>query len=176
MTYKGLKYITMFSVLPHFAVRRPAIAFRNIPSARPIFSSASSMWSKYFSQCFQALIPSHYMGRPFRLILNVAKLIALMHVFSEYIFHIQTAAGPSMLPTLPQMCKIAILPTHRLGRGIQVGDIVCYKKPIDSERVVKRVIGLEGDYVLWDSSDDAASSSNGQMIQVRYSCRPITHL
>ena len=52
--------------------------------------------------------------------------------------------------------------TYRRGRGIEVGDIVSFKHPIDQGTYsVKRVIGMPGDFVLRDSPD-----TSGAMIQV----------
>ena len=59
-----------------------------------------------------------------------------------------------MLPTIPHdgVCLL-ILSTHRLGNGIKVGDLVSFKNPVKKGDAVKRVMGLEGDYVVWDSPD-----------------------
>lgn len=41
---------------------------------------------------------------------------------------------------------------HRRGRDIAVGDIVSFNSVVEpGERVIKRVIGLQGDYVLRDT-------------------------
>lgn len=56
---------------------------------------------------------------------------------------------------------------YRRGRGIGVGDVVTFDSVIEpGERVIKRVIGMEGDYVLMDTP----GSGSDAMIQVS-ACR-----
>jgi inner membrane protease subunit 1 len=69
-----------------------------------------------------------------------------------------------MLPTINVSGDwIVISKFHSRGRGIKVGDLVSYAHPIDGPdvNVVKRVIGLEGDFVVKDPSD-----GSGDMLQV----------
>lgn len=69
-----------------------------------------------------------------------------------------------MLPTFEVNNEwILISKLYRYGRGIQVGDLVNYKIPIEPHAEgIKRVVGLPGDYVLIDSPD----SGSDAMIQV----------
>lgn len=55
---------------------------------------------------------------------------------------------------------------HRRGKGIQVGDLVLFKVPINNGRAIKRVAGLPGDYVLSHSPE----SGRDEMIQVSCCC------
>lgn len=69
-----------------------------------------------------------------------------------------------MLPTL-EVYKDGVLVSRwfRRGRGIEVGDVVAFDSVAETgERVIKRVIGLEGDYVLRDTP----GTTTGQMLQV----------
>jgi inner membrane protease subunit 1 len=70
-----------------------------------------------------------------------------------------------MLPTLEVVGDQVLLSKHyRRGRDIQVGDIVSFDSVVDPrERVIKRVLGLEGDYVLRDTPE-----KNDVMIQVNF--------
>jgi inner membrane protease subunit 1 len=73
-----------------------------------------------------------------------------------------------MLPTFEVIYDgIIISAWYRRGRGIQVGDIVQFDSVVKpGEKVIKRVIGLEGDYVMRDTP----GSGSDQMFQVRYIC------
>jgi inner membrane protease subunit 1 len=55
--------------------------------------------------------------------------------------------------------------TYRRGRGITVGDMVCYKIPTNDRHGsgMKRVLGMPGDYVCPDPEV-------GTMYQVRLLC------
>ena len=71
--------------------------------------------------------------------------------------------GVSMLPTiyLDGECVLVNL-RHRRGRGIQVGDIVSAAHPIKlGEGVMKRVIGMPGDFVLSGTPGESST-----MVQV----------
>lgn len=86
------------------------------------------------------------------------------------------ASGPSMLPTFEVLGEwLLVSKLHRFGRGVSVGDVVAYNIPINEEVGVKRVLGLEGDYVLMDTPPDelgvggaAGGAGGGSMIQVRF--------
>lgn len=68
-----------------------------------------------------------------------------------------------MLPTLNSYGDwVLISKYYRRGRGIEVGDLVSYDHPVEEEvQGVKRVLGLEGDFVLRDTP-----GTSGKMIQV----------
>lgn len=55
---------------------------------------------------------------------------------------------------------------HRRGRGIQVGDVVGFKHPIEpGYGVIKRVVGMPGDFVMRDSPGGGKGELT-RMIQV----------
>jgi inner membrane protease subunit 1 len=68
-----------------------------------------------------------------------------------------------MLPTLYfEGDWVLINKLCRRGRGIRVGDVVSARNPLKPEEmVIKRVIGMPGDFVLADSVE-----TSGRMIQV----------
>jgi inner membrane protease subunit 1 len=69
-----------------------------------------------------------------------------------------------MLPTLSAFGNYVIInKSYRRGRGVEVGDIVSFKHPVrEGEYAVKRVLGLEGDFVLMYTP-----GANDTMLQVR---------
>ncbi len=69
-----------------------------------------------------------------------------------------------MLPTLEAKGDgVIISKLYRRGKGIEVGDIVSIKNPLMwREGVMKRVLGMPGDFVLRDSP----MKGEGTMIQV----------
>ena len=85
------------------------------------------------------------------------------HVFVEYFFSLSQAEGISMNPTMNATGDFLLLSKrYRRGRGIEVGDMVSYKHPIEQDIYgVKRVVGMPGDFVLRDSP-----GTSGVMIQV----------
>ena len=68
-----------------------------------------------------------------------------------------------MLPTFEVVGDVVLIQkSYRRGRGIKVGDVVNFDSVVrPDERVIKRVVGLEGDYVLRDTPGTGES-----MIQV----------
>lgn len=70
-----------------------------------------------------------------------------------------------MLPTFEVLGDhLLISKLHRKGRGVEVGDIVSFDSVAEpGERVIKRVLGLPGDYVTKDTPETGSS----EMIQVR---------
>ena len=69
-----------------------------------------------------------------------------------------------MIPTSEVLGDSFIISkVYRRGRGIKVGDVVTFYSVLEPQGyVMKRVLGLEGDYVLRDSPD----SDSDQMVQV----------
>jgi signal peptidase I len=54
-----------------------------------------------------------------------------------------------MLPTLEVLGdNVLISRAYRRGKDIKVGDIVSFDSVVDEGRVIKRVLGMPGDYVL----------------------------
>lgn len=68
-----------------------------------------------------------------------------------------------MLPTFSVTGDFVLISSfYRQGKGITVGDIVSFDSVVEpGEKVIKRVIGLPGDYVLRDTPGE-----NDVMIQV----------
>lgn len=96
--------------------------------------------------------------------LGLAILLSV-HIFFDHGYTWTGTWGPSMLPTLNASgTSVVISKWYRRGRGVQVGDIVSYKHPIQGEMTtIKRVIGMPGDFVLRDTP----GKGDGTMIQVR---------
>ena len=69
-----------------------------------------------------------------------------------------------MLPTLEVVGDRVLISKHyRRGRDVEVGDVIAFDSVVNpNERVIKRVLGMEGDYVLRDTP----KSKSGTMLQV----------
>jgi inner membrane protease subunit 1 len=72
--------------------------------------------------------------------------------------------GASMLPTIEVMGDhVLISKQYRRGRDIKVGDIIGFNSVYEpGESVIKRVLGMPGDYVLRDTP----GSTSNAMLQV----------
>ena len=68
-----------------------------------------------------------------------------------------------MLPTINSDGDWVIISKYyRRGRGIEVGDLISFHHPVEQKvDSIKRVIGLEGDFVLRDTP-----GTTGKMMQV----------
>ncbi|XP_074319224.1 mitochondrial ATP-independent inner membrane protease subunit 1a-like [Silene latifolia] len=83
----------------------------------------------------------------------VTKFLALLHVTDTYLLSTSIVHGPSMLPTLNMRGDVILMDklSHRFGK-VEAGDVVFVKSPQNPSRVLtKRVLGLEGDVVSYDS-------------------------
>jgi inner membrane protease subunit 1 len=71
-----------------------------------------------------------------------------------------------MLPTLAMQSDILLIDkSYRRGRGVQVGDIVAFASVVEpGERVMKRVVGLEGDFVMRNTPEKGSDV----MLQVSF--------
>lgn len=60
-----------------------------------------------------------------------------------------------MLPTIQSFGDYVLISKYyRRGRGVQVGDIVSFRHPVrEGEFAMKRVIGMQGDFVLMNTPD-----------------------
>ncbi|KAL2886275.1 Mitochondrial inner membrane protease subunit 1 [Ceratocystis lukuohia] len=77
------------------------------------------------------------------------QVIGISQYTFDHIVAFGPAQGPSMVPTFTVAGEgLVINRLCRIGRNVQVGDLVAYDIPINKEIGVKRVIGLPGDYVL----------------------------
>lgn len=108
---------------------------------------------------------SHFLGHPFRLAVSTLKISCLTHLTFTNLFQVSPAQGPSMLPTFTVDGEwIAADMRYRLGRSVEVGDLVLYKIPLFAhQNGVKRVVGMPGDYVLLGTPGEPGDD---QMIQV----------
>jgi inner membrane protease subunit 1 len=119
---------------------------------------------------FPRLVPyfqrakERYTGHPLRLVNAALKTILLTHVIWHYGYSWNPVGGASMLPTFEVVGDSVIISRfYRRGRGIKVGDVVSFHSVVEpGESVIKRVVGLEGDYVLRDTPGTTES-----MLQVR---------
>ena len=105
-----------------------------------------------------------YSGHPFRVMIVMLKTFLVAHLILEFGFAPVRTWGASMLPTLEVIDDWVIISKQfRRGRGIEVGDIISFDSvATPGEGVIKRVLGLEGDYVLRNSP----GTNNSDMIQV----------
>ena len=71
-----------------------------------------------------------------------------------------------MLPTFEVLGDNVLMSRYfRRGRGIEVGDIIVFDSVVrPGEKVIKRVLGLEGDYVTMDTPGNGSD----RMILVRF--------
>jgi inner membrane protease subunit 1 len=101
---------------------------------------------------------------PFRVLTATAKTFFLGHLIWQYGFAQGATRGASMLPTFEVLGdSVIVSKQYRRGRNIKVGDVVQFDSVAEPrESVIKRVIGLEGDYVLRNSP----GSRYDDMIQV----------
>jgi mitochondrial inner membrane protease subunit 1 len=105
-----------------------------------------------------------YYGRPVALIADASKALAAVHLFFDYGYDWGTVSGPSMLPGWSVWGEGAITSRrYRHGKGVKVGDLVCFKIPVNDGTAIKRVLGLAGDYVMMGTPETGQDS----MIQVR---------
>ncbi|KAI9051344.1 hypothetical protein LZ554_004391 [Drepanopeziza brunnea f. sp. 'monogermtubi'] len=114
-----------------------------------------------------------YAGHPFRVATAALKTVFLAHVYYEYGIYPAPTKGASMVPTFSVIDDHVLIDrSYRRGRNLQVGDVISFDSVVGpGERVIKRVVGLAGDYVvrgtpspLGNNIDEATGSM--AMIQV----------
>jgi inner membrane protease subunit 1 len=107
----------------------------------------------------------HLQAHTLRIACSALKIAAATHLAWNYGYCQSAAGGPSMLPTFAvQGDHLFMDMSYRRGRGIAVGDIVCFKTPMFSKlESVKRVVGLPGDYVVLGTPGEPGDE---HMIQV----------
>ena len=90
------------------------------------------------------------------------------HILTAYVVSFGPCDGISMMPTINSFGDwVFVSKYHRRGRGIQVGDIISYTHPIMPETMaLKRVAGLEGDFVLRDTPGTGQHEGEEKMLQV----------
>ncbi|KAA8901689.1 peptidase S24/S26A/S26B/S26C [Sphaerosporella brunnea] len=95
---------------------------------------------------------------------NATIILLWTHLFWSKCYAVGSTKGPSMLPTIGVSGEwVLISKFHTRGREIRVGDLVSFQHPYDGRDVgvLKRVIGMPGDFVLKDPTD-----FTGDMLQV----------
>ena len=97
-------------------------------------------------------------------VFNVTKALFGLHFWNDYVFGVQATLGPSMLPTMNARGDwVCVSKFYRRGKGVRVGDLVSAKHPtFPGTGIMKRVLGMPGDFVLRDSPD----SGSKMMVQV----------
>ncbi|CAL3966657.1 hypothetical protein PZA11_003240 [Diplocarpon coronariae] len=110
-----------------------------------------------------ANINAHYTGHPLRVLSAAVKTIFFTHLYVQYGPFPSGTYGASMLPTLEVIGDFVLIDKRfRRGRGVLVGDVVCFDSVVETGgRVIKRVVGLGGDYVMLDTPE-----TTDRMIQV----------
>lgn len=111
-------------------------------------------------------------------LLTTLKLSACMHLIGTHVISINGTLGPSMMPTLSVLGDcVLVAKRYRRGRGVRVGDVVQIKHPVPEFRghgAVKRIVGMEGDFVLRGvppgsarrDEDEGREGEEQRMIQV----------
>ncbi|RKP31268.1 LexA/Signal peptidase [Metschnikowia bicuspidata] len=79
------------------------------------------------------------------------------HLVSEYLVEFTETRGESMLPTLQAHGDFVLAQkSHRLGRNLEMGDVIVAVKPSDPDhRVCKRISGMPGDIILIDPASSS---------------------
>ena len=67
-----------------------------------------------------------------------------------------------MLPTLEVSEWLLTSKLHRRGKDVNIGDVVSFWHPVEGHGVVKRIIGMPGDFVLRDTP----GAGEGVLLQV----------
>ncbi|OMP87990.1 Mitochondrial inner membrane protease subunit 1 [Diplodia seriata] len=101
-----------------------------------------------------------------RLAFHSLSYACMAHVFFAHGYVVKLTYGPSMAPTMGAFGDaVVVSKRHRRGRDIFVGDLVSYESPFRSGySVIKRVVGMPGDFVLRDTP--GADGSRGIVVQV----------
>ena len=100
---------------------------------------------------------------------NWVKIFFLGHFLITHVGRISLTYGPSMLPTIKvQGDWVYIDHTYSRGRGVKVGDVVDCRHPmVRGVGVIKRVMGMPGDFVVKDGGGGEGGTGKTMMIQVR---------
>ena len=95
------------------------------------------------------------------------------HIFVGYVLEYGWCDGISMLPTFNSFGDAVLISKYyRRGRGVKVGDVISYAHPVLPEvRGLKRIVGMEGDFVLRDTPGIAPEEGEEKMLQVRANCK-----
>lgn len=87
------------------------------------------------------------------------------HLFNEYVYEFTETKGESMLTTLQANHDfVHALKSYRLGRNLDIGDLVVATKPSDPDhRICKRISGMPGDVILVDPSSSSSITNSPAM-------------
>ena len=136
-----------------------ALFLRYLPTTSYDASSMTSILARLRQpfRAINAVVPLPY-------VLNVIKLVAAVHLFTEHIGFLTRTEGPSMLPTLNVHGDwVYISRLYRRGKDIKVGDMVSIKHPMfPGFSAGKRVLGMPGDFVMFNGS----GAGEDRMVQV----------
>ena len=91
-------------------------------------------------------------------------ILLTYHITTTYFYTFSFTWGVSMLPTIASDGDCVLISKyHHHGRAIKPGDLVSFQHPLRTDmRAIKRVVALEGDFVLRDTPD----KGKGMMVQV----------
>lgn len=90
------------------------------------------------------------------------------HLLHEYCYEFTETRGESMLTTLQSTGDyVHAWKAHRLGRNVDMGDLIVAAKPSDPEhRICKRITGMPGDIVQIDpTSSSTVTNSPNECLQ-----------
>lgn len=109
--------------------------------------------------------------RPLSPVLSALKYVAAVHLILEWVVSFNITSGPSMLPTIAlERDWVCISKLHARGRGVEVGDLISFKSPIEpGANSLKRVLGMPGDFV---ERDTPSTNGEGRLLRVSYSFQP----
>ncbi len=112
--------------------------------------------------------PRRFIIRAIRFTPRAAGAAFVLHVCHSLGGSYQPTIGVSMLPTIAQDGDYAIVDrTCRHGRRVKVGDIVAAINPVTDVYVVKRVVGMPGDFVVAGRPGKRDRHEREKMMQVR---------
>ena len=101
-------------------------------------------------------------------IVLAASFFLTWHIVTGYVLDYGLCDGISMLPTLNSFGDAVLISKYyRRGRGVKVGDVISFAHPVIPEtRGLKRIVGMEGDFVLRDTPGVGLEQREEQMLQV----------
>ncbi|KAG9231238.1 signal peptidase-like protein I [Amylocarpus encephaloides] len=104
---------------------------------------------------------------PLRLLSYTTRIYLTLHLIYTHLYTQALTHGASMLPTFSVYGDSALISRYyRRGRDIHVGDMVTFDSVVKpGEKVIKRVLGMPGDYVLRDTPR-RDGGCGGMMMQV----------
>lgn len=124
------------------------------PNAKPE-ATADGIWTRYAAKL---------RGTAQIAALGLA-IFLLLHIETTYFYAFDMTYGVSMMPTIHASGdSVIISKLYRRGRNVKVGDVISFDHPVDQDiQSIKRVVGLEGDWV----ARDTPGVGRGIVIQVR---------